>query len=138
MKFSEFYRNMFDETLTEEEVQWVEENPEEFWEAFLEDEDTDSLAIFEDEDAEEAEELDEALKRKVVVRNGKRVKKKISSKTGYKVATDSKTGKKKEVKMSPAEQRTRKKAAKKAARKAKPKKAQAARKRAKSMKKVRK
>ena len=75
------------------------------------------------------EEIGEAIKKAFVVRGCKKVKKKISTKAGYKM----KGGK--EVKMSASERLKRKKGAKKGAMKAKGKKAGAARKRAKSIKK---
>ena len=75
------------------------------------------------------EEIGEAIKKAFVVRGGKKVKKMISTKAGYKM----KGGK--EVKMSASERLKRKKGAKKGAIKAKGKKAGAARKRAKSIKK---
>ena len=74
------------------------------------------------------EEYDEAVKRKKVVRKGKVIKKKISTKKGYKL--DPKTGR--EVKISPEEMRKRKKGAKKAAIKRKSKKSQIGRERKKS------
>jgi|TARA_Y100000590_G_C15067979_1_gene768915 hypothetical protein len=79
------------------------------------------------------DEFVEALKRKVVYRNGKRVVKKVTDKDGYKVVKVD--GKEKEVKMSSKEKIARKKAAKIAARKRKSKSSQIAKKRARTMKK---
>ena len=56
------------------------------------------------------DEFVEALKRKVVYRNGKRVVKKVTDKDGYKVVKVD--GKEKEVKMSSKEKLARKKQAK--------------------------
>ena len=75
-----------------------------------------------------SEEIQEAMKRKKVVRKGKVIKKKVTDKPGYKI--DPKTGK--EVKMSQTEIRARKKAAKKAAKKRKGKKSQTTRNKKKS------
>ena len=72
------------------------------------------------------DEFVEALKRKVVYRDGKRVVKKVTDKDGYKVVGG------KEVKMSSKEKLARKKAGKIAARKRKSKSAQIAKKRARS------
>jgi len=69
-------------------------------------------------------EIEEALKRTVVFRAGKKIIKKKSNKAGFK-----------NVKMKPSELRTRAKAAKKSAKKRKGKSSQIARKRAKTMKK---
>lgn len=74
------------------------------------------------------DEYAEAIKRKKVVRKGKVIKKKVSTKQGYRI--DPKTGR--EVRMSPEEIRKRKKAAKKTAIKRKGKKSQIGRERKKS------
>ena len=71
----------------------------------------------------------EALKKKIVVRGGKRMVLKKTDKKCYKVVGG------KEIKMSAKEKMNRKKAAKKAAMKRKSGSAKAAKKRAKSMKK---
>mgnify|MGYP004007092871 FL=1 len=74
-------------------------------------------------------EIEEALKRTVVFRAGKKIIKKKSNKAGFKNVGG------KEGKMKPSELRTRAKAAKKSAKKRKGKSSQIARKRAKTMKK---
>jgi hypothetical protein len=73
--------------------------------------------------------LEEALKRKVVYRDGKKVIQKKSDKEGYKTQDG------KEVKMSAKERLTRSKTAKKAAKKKKGKQGAINRARAKTMKK---
>ena len=75
------------------------------------------------------DEFGEAVKKAFVVRKGKKIKKKISTKTGYKMQGG------KEVKMDAKEKMKRKKGAKIAARKSKSKKGIAAKKRLKSLKK---
>ena len=97
------------------------------------DEDIDEMYEWDEEPIEEddADELTESLKRKVVVRKGKRIRKKVSTKPGYKVING------KEVRMKPGEIRRRKKAQRKGARLRKGKKASANRKRKQSMRKVR-
>ena len=78
----------------------------------------------------EEDDLDEGVKTVTVVRDGKRVKKKVTDKDGYKIIDG------KEVKMDPKEVKNRKKAQKKAGKKKKNKSHTAAdKKRAKSMKK---
>ena len=84
---------------------------------------------FSDDVVGEEEELEEALKKKTIVRSGKKMKVKRSTKAGYTVRDG------KEVRMSPAERRRRKKAQKKAAKKRKAKKSTMMRKRKISMKK---
>ena len=71
----------------------------------------------------------EAVKTKMVVRGGKKMRKKVTDKAGYKIVGG------KEVKMDAKEKLARKKAAKVAARKRKSKGASIAKKRAISMKK---
>ncbi len=71
----------------------------------------------------------EAVKTKMVVRGGKKMRKKVTDKKGFKMVGG------KEVKMGAKEMMARKKAAKVAARKRKSKGAQIAKKRAISMKK---
>lgn len=73
--------------------------------------------------------IQEALKRKVVIRGGKRIVKKVTDKPGYKVVGG------KEQRMKPSEIRARHKSAIKSARKKKSHQAQITRKRNKSMKK---
>ncbi len=75
------------------------------------------------------DEMIEALKRKVVYRDGKRQVKKVTDKKGFKVVAG------KEVRMDSKEKMARKKAAIKSARKRKSKGALIAKKRAKTMKK---
>ena len=74
-------------------------------------------------------ELDEAIKKKKVVRDGKKVTIKVTDKDGYKIVDG------KEVKMSADELRKRSKGAKKGAKKAKSKSSQTDRKRKQSIKK---
>ena len=74
-------------------------------------------------------EIGETVKKAFVIRKGKKIKKKISTKAGYKMQGG------KEVKMSGKEKMKRKKGAKIAARKSKSKKVSAAKKRLKSTKK---
>ena len=71
----------------------------------------------------------EGIKSKMVVRGGKKMRKKVTDKKGYKMVGG------KEVKMDAKEKMKRKKGAKIAARKAKSKKGVAAKKRLKSLKK---
>lgn len=78
---------------------------------------------------DEQRDIDEAAKRKTVVRGGKRVRKKVDDRDGYKVVGG------KSVKMSPAEKRRRSKAQKKAAKKRKSGQKSANRKRQRSLKK---
>ena len=59
------------------------------------------------------DDFEEAIKRKVVVRGGKKIRKKVTTKTGYRMSEV------KQVRMSAAEKRKRAKGAKKAARKRK-------------------
>jgi hypothetical protein len=102
---------------------------------------TDPLATFDiagyvsvDSGGQNESHIDEALVKKKVVRNGKKIIKWISTKEGFRVQIVD--GKPKEVKMTPEEKKKRAKGAKKAQKKKNPaKQAQAARKRAKSLKK---
>jgi len=95
----------------------------------------DDLGAFDELTDDELEEgnydLDEALKRKVIVRNGKRKRVKRSTKKGYTTRGG------KEVRMSAKERRNRRKSQRKASRKRRAKKSQALRKRKKSMRKRR-
>lgn len=81
--------------------------------------------------SEGSDELHEALKRKVIVRGGKKKRVKRSTKKGYTTRGG------KEVKMSSKERRNRRKSQKKAARKRKSKKSASLRKRKRSMRKRR-
>ena len=92
-------------------------------------EDYSELESIDEDETTSTEDLDESIKKVKVVRNGKKITVKKSTKDGYKI----KDGK--EVKMSSSEKKNRKKAQKKASKKRKTKSASSARKRAKSMKK---
>lgn len=78
------------------------------------------------------DEMEEALRRKIVVRKGKRIRKKVLSKAEKKSGYAVRQGKK--VKMSAMERMKRRRAARKGARKAKSKRGIATRKRLRSMK----
>lgn len=106
---------------------------------------SDSVFIDEDEelelefdceldDEEDTIPLKERVTKTKVVRDGKKVIKFKSDKPGYKIVRDEESGKAKEIKMTPAEIKTRKIAAKKGAKKSKSKRNLAAVKRAKSNK----
>jgi len=86
---------------------------------------------FEDVSDDEYEEMDEAIRRKIVIRGGKRIRKKVLSpaekKAGYKVNNG------KKVKMSAIERMKRKRAARKGARKSRSKRSISTRKRLRSM-----
>ncbi len=86
------------------------------------------------EDVDEGE-LEERVVRKRVVRKGKRVLKYTTNREGYKVVRDTRTGNKKEVRITPQERMKRKRSAKIGARKAKGKSKTAARKRLRSISK---
>ncbi len=73
------------------------------------------------------DEMIEAMKTKIVVRGGKKIRKKVTDKAGYKMVGG------KEVKMGAKERMARKKAAKISARKRKGQSAAIAKKRARSM-----
>ena len=75
------------------------------------------------------DDFEEAIKRKVVVRGGKKIRKKVTTKAGYRMSGG------KQVRMSAAEKRKRAKGAKKAARKRKGRMAGILRKRKKSLRK---
>ena len=107
---------------------------EENFEIEIDEEDDEEIDEEDDEELDDGEELDERVKKKKVVRGGKRVKKYTTDKDGYKIELND-NGRPKEVKMSAKEKMTRKKAGLKAARKSKGKRARSVKKRAKSMKK---
>lgn len=71
---------------------------------------------------EEGKWVTEAIERKKVVRKGKVIKKKVSTKPGYRIDKDGR-----EVRMTPEEIRKRERGAKKAAKKKKGKRSQTAR-----------
>ncbi|MAL45953.1 hypothetical protein, partial [Hyphomonas sp.] len=73
--------------------------------------------------------FEEAIKRKVVVRGGKKIRKKVTTKSGYRMAGG------KQVRMSASEKRKRAKGAKKAARKRRGRMAGILRKRKRSLRK---
>lgn len=80
---------------------------------------------------EEQKDIDEAIKKKTVVRNGKRIRKKVDTRDDFKVVG----GKSKRI--TPAERRRRSKAQKKGARKRKSGQKSANRKRQRSIRKRR-
>ena len=133
-RFDNIYNNFIDslyEDISDEDISasYEDEYGEEIsFEKGIELEDGES----DNEDMEE--ELSEAIKRKRMVRNGKRIIKYISTKPGYRVQKG-KNDNRKEVRITPQELIRRKKAAKKAARKGKGKRNQASRKRKLSNKK---
>lgn len=83
----------------------------------------DGDEMIEEDDWTEADEMDEAAVRVSMIRKGKRVVKRRSNRKGYKIVGG------REVRMSPAEQRTRRRAQRRAARKRKSKRSTTSRKR---------
>lgn len=98
------------------------------WSALVPDEE-DDLA----EDYDGIESLDESVRRKRVVRGGRRVVKYKTNKKGYKVVYVN--GRPREVRIKPQERRKRKKGQRRAVRKKRAKKSQIARRRKRSMRK---
>ncbi len=98
------------------------------WSALVPDEE-DDLA----ENYDGIETLDESVRRKRVVRGGKRVVKYKTNKKGYKVVYSN--GRPREVRIKPQERRKRKKGQRRAVRKKRAKKTQIARRRKRSMRK---
>lgn len=106
----------------------IDSDIQDAWDDIEEVYDEDDPIIEEDDWSEEAE-MDEAAVRVAMIRKGKRVVKRRSNRSGYKIV------KGREVRMSPAEQRARKRAQRKAARKRRSKRTSTARKRSRSMRK---